>query len=259
MNDTLIVPDWPAPPNVRAVGTTRRSAGQSQPPFDALNLGSRCGDAPLAVAANRASLGQVLGLPTSPRWLRQVHGIDVLDADAVRDDEPAADAAITRTAGVVLAILSADCLPILLCADDGSAVAALHAGWRGLVGGVIEATIARLGVPGTRLLGWLGPAIAAPSYEVGAEVRAAFVAADARAQSAFVPTRPGHWCCDLYALARQRLSAAGVERVHGGGFDTFSDQRFYSYRRERETGRFATLIWCIDATWREQRSPLPPD
>lgn len=248
MNDTLIRPDWPAPPNVRAAVTTRRIAGQSRAPFDVFNLGSRCGDAAESVVANRAALTQVLDLPSAPRWLRQVHGIDVLEAGATGyGDEPAADAVIARDAGVVLAILTADCLPVLFCADDGSAIAAAHAGWRGLAGGVIEATIARIGVPGSRLLAWLGPAIAASSYEVGAEVRAAFVDAQPAAASAFVQTHPAHWHCDLYALARQRLAAAGVTRVHGGGFDTFSDARFYSYRRERETGRFASLIWRVEA------------
>jgi YfiH family protein len=174
-----------------------------------------------------------------------VHGIDVFDADAAAtaDGEPEADAAIARDAGTVLAVLTADCLPILFCADDGSVVGIAHAGWRGLATGVIEATIKRLGVPGSRLLAWLGPAIAAASYEVGDEVRAAFLAIDAQAAHAFAPTRAGHWRCDLYALARQRLAAAGVTRIHGGGFDCFADARFYSYRRERETGRFASLIW----------------
>ena len=141
-----------------------------------------------------------------------------------------------RGVSVVLAVLTADCLPILLCAEDGSAIAVAHAGWRGLASGVIEATIARLGVPGARLLAWLGPAIAAGSYEVGAEVRAAFVDAHPSAAAAFAPTRPGHWRCDLYALARQRLAAAGVSSVYGGDFDTCTDARFYSYRRDRETG-----------------------
>ena len=143
----------------------------------------------------------------------------------------------------VLAILTADCLPVLFCADDGSAIAAAHAGWRGLAAGVLEATLARLGVPASRVLAWLGPAIGARSYEVGDEVRAAFVAADAQAASAFAATRAGQWHCDLPALARQRLGAAGVTRIHGGGFDTLADARFYSYRRETVTGRFASLIW----------------
>lgn len=241
----FLIPHWPAPPSVRAAVTTRQLDGASLRPFDAFNLGSRCGDAPAAVAANRAALVSALDLPASPRWLRQVHGIGALDADApaVADEEPEADAAVARGAGVVLAILTADCLPILFCADDGSAIGAAHAGWRGLAGGVIEATLARLGVPASRVLAWLGPAIAAPSYEVGEEVRAAFVDAQAAAAHAFAPTRLGHWRCDLYALARQRLAAAGIKHVHGGDFDTFTDARFYSYRRDRETGRFASLIW----------------
>ena len=247
-NPAFLIPDWPAPPTVHAAVTTRLLDGASLRPFDAFNLGSRCGDAPAAVAANRAALVSSLDLPVSPRWLRQVHGAGVLDADALaQDGEPDADAAIARGAGVVLAVLTADCLPILFCADDGSAIAVAHAGWRGLAGGVIEATIARLGVPGARLLAWLGPAIAARSYEVGEEVRAAFVDAQPSGASAFAPTRPGHWRCDLYALARQRLGAIGVDRVHGGDFDTFTDARFYSYRRTPETGRFASLIWRANA------------
>lgn len=252
MNGTqaFLVPAWPAPPNVRAAITTRCGPGRSQPPFDAFNLGTRCGDDARAVAANRAALAQALDLPAPPRWLRQVHGIEVVDADAMSSqDEPAADAAIAR-GDAVLAILTADCLPLLFCADDGSAIAAAHAGWRGLAAGVIEATVARLGMPASRVLAWLGPAIGARSYEVGDEVRAAFVAADAPAERAFVPTRVGHWHCDLTALARQRLAAAGVARVHGGRFDTFTDGRFYSYRRARETGRFASLIWRQDTVTR---------
>lgn len=245
--DAWIQPDWPAPPMIRAAVTTRRMAGASQPPFDALNLGSRCGDAAAAVAANRAEVVAALGLPTPPRWLHQIHGVDVFDADAamMTANEPQADAAVARGGGVVLAVLTADCLPILLCADDGSAIAVAHAGWRGLASGVIEATVARLGVPGARLLAWLGPAIAAGSYEVGGAVRDALVDTHPSAASAFVPTRPGHWRCDLYALARQRLAAAGVDGIYGGAFDTFTDMRFYSYRRDRETGRFASLIWRV--------------
>lgn len=244
-NDAWLTPDWDAPANVRAVVTTRAMSGHSKAPFDGFNLGSRCGDAADAVAANRAALIDTLELPHLPLWMHQVHGIEVFDADAdvVSACEPEADAAITHAAGRVLAVLTADCLPILFCADDGSAVGIAHAGWRGLAGGVIEATIADLRVPAPRLIAWLGPAIAAASYEVGNEVRAAFIAVDPCAADAFVSTRPGHWLCDLYALARQRLAAAGVARVHGGNFDTFSDNRFYSYRRERDTGRFATLIW----------------
>jgi len=240
----IVVPDWPAPANIHARVTTRTLPGRSKPPFDHCNLGSRCGDAPDAVAANRAALVDALELPAAPRWLQQVHGIEVHDAD--RDplaNEPEADAAVTRAAGRVLCVLTADCLPVLLCADDGSAVGIAHAGWRGLAGGVIEAAVDRLGVVPASIIAWLGPAIGAPSYEVGDEVRAAFVENDADSADAFVATRPGHWLCDLYALARRRLAAAGVAAVYGGGFDTFADARFYSYRRDRETGRFASLIW----------------
>jgi len=242
--DGLVIPDWPAPPNIRAVVTTRNLPGASKPPFDRFNLGVRCGDDAAAVVANRASLVEMLELPETPRWLRQVHGIAVHDADAlVADVDPEADASVTHRAGRVLAILTADCMPVFLCADDGTAVGIAHAGWRGLAAGVIEATIARLGVAPASLVACLGPAIGARSYEVGDDVRAAFVEADADAAAAFEPTRAGHWRCDLYALARARLARAGVTRVAGGGFDTFADARFYSYRRDRETGRFASLVW----------------
>jgi YfiH family protein len=240
----LVIPDWPAPPNIRAVVTTRLLPGASKPPFERFNLGLRSGDAAAAVVENRNTLGEMLELPEAPRWLRQVHGIGVHDADALLADvDPEADAAVTHHPGRVLAILTADCLPVFLAADDGTAIGIAHAGWRGLVAGVIEATIAQLGVAPASLVAWLGPAIGAKSYEVGDEVRAACVDVDESDMDAFEPTRPGHWRCDLYALARARLARAGVRRVAGGGFDTFSDERFYSYRRERETGRFASLVW----------------
>ena len=239
-----IIPDWPAPPSVRTVATTRNMPGASKPPFDAFNLGSRCGDEPAAVEANRAALVDALALPARPRWLRQVHGIDVFDADGeASSDEPEADAAVTHRAGIVLAVLTADCLPVVFRADDGDAIGVAHAGWRGLAAGVLEATVAALRAPPQQLVAWIGPAIGAASYEVGEEVRAAFVDADAGAAAAFASTRPGHWLCDLPALARRRLAHTGVARVHGGGFDTFADARFYSFRRDRETGRFATLAW----------------
>jgi YfiH family protein len=240
----LVIPDWPVRPNIRAVVTTRNLPGASRPPFDRFNLGVRAGDDAAAVVANRKALGEMLELPEAPHWLRQVHGVGVHDADALLADvDPEADAAVTRQPGRVLAILTADCLPVFLASDDGTAVGIAHAGWRGLSAGVIEATIARLGVAPASLVAWLGPAIAAQSYEVGDEVRAAFVDADASDAAVFEPTRPGHWRCNLYALARSRLTRVGVTRIAGGGFDTFSDARFYSYRRDRETGRFASLIW----------------
>lgn len=236
------MPDWPAPPGVRAAVVTRRMDGHSRAPFGPMNLGSRCGDDPDAVAANRAAIVDALGLPASPRWLQQVHGIGVFDADAgAAQGEPVADAAVSHAGNAVLAVLTADCLPLLLCNGDG-AIAVAHAGWRGLAAGVIEATLLQLGAP-ARVLAWIGPAIAAASYEVGEEVRAAFVDADAGASEAFMPTRPGHWRCDLEALARRRLAAAGVACVSGGGFDTFTDPRFHSFRRDARTGRFATLVW----------------
>jgi YfiH family protein len=245
MTDPWIFPDWPAPPQVHAAVTTCAGPGISAPPFARFNLGLRSGDAIDAVLANRNALQQSLGLPAAPRWLRQVHGIQVAQLGPLATaDEPQADAAVSHLPGTVLSILTADCLPVLFCADDGSEIGAAHAGWRGLVGGVLEATLAELHAPRARLLAGLGPCIGAASYEVGEEVRAAFVAHDAAAAACFAPTRPGHWRCDLAALARQRLRAAGLERIHGGGFDTFTDPRCYSYRRDgARSGRFASLIW----------------
>lgn len=235
-------PDWPAPAGVRAAVSTRELPGASAAPFERFNLGSRCGDAPEAVAANRAAVQAMLELPAPPRWLRQVHGIAVAGSGA--EAEPEADASVTRTRGEPLAILTADCLPVLFCAADGTEVAAAHAGWRGLAAGVLEATLGQLHTPPGAVMAWLGPCIGAPSYEVGAEVRDAFIADDAGAEACFTSTRPGHWLCDLAGLARRRLQRAGVAGVYGGGFDTLADPRFYSYRRDAaRSGRFATLIW----------------
>lgn len=235
--------DWPAPPGIHALTTLRDGPGHSAPPFATFNLGDRCGDDPAAVQANRRRLAALLALPAEPLWLRQVHGVGVCRADTGTASVEA-DAAVSRTAGRVLAILTADCLPVLLCADDGSEIAAAHAGWRGLAAGVLEATVAAMDSAPPRLLAWLGPAAGPQAYEVGAEVRTAFVARDPAAAAAFVPTRPGHWCCDLYTLARQRLAALGLSRVYGGGLCTISDpQRFYSHRRDGRSGRMASLIW----------------
>jgi len=245
MTDTWIFPDWPAPPQVHAAISTRQGPGISASPFERFNLGLRSGDMADAVATNRGALQQSLGLPAAPRWLHQVHGINVAELGPLPSPhEPQADAAVSHIPGTVLAILTADCLPVLFCADDGSEIGAAHAGWRGLVAGVLEATLTQLHSPRERLLAWLGPCIGAASYEVGEEVRAAFVEHDATAAACFVPTRPGHWLCDLAGLARQRLASAGVTRIYGGGFDTLADQRFYSYRRDGgDSGRFASLIW----------------
>ncbi|KAB7762370.1 peptidoglycan editing factor PgeF [Xanthomonas maliensis] len=245
---------WPAPARVHALTTLRYGLGGSAAPFDSLNLGNRSspdGDDPVQVAHNRALLAQALALPSPPQWLRQVHGVEVLGARAAAGPteaaaEPEADAAVTAVAGAVLAILTADCLPVVLAADDGSEIAAAHAGWRGLADGVLERTVAAMQTPSARLLAWLGPAAGPQAYEVGEDVLAAFTAHDAGARAAFVATRPGHWAVDLYALARQRLHAAGVPLagIHGGGLCTISDpQRFFSHRRDRRSGRMATLAW----------------
>ncbi|MGP1665402.1 MAG: peptidoglycan editing factor PgeF [Rhodanobacter sp.] len=249
MTDTWIFPDWPAPAQVHAVVTTRHGPGISAAPFDRFNLGLRSGDAMDAVHANRSALQQVLRLPAAPRWLRQVHGVDVAELGPLpSEQELQADAAVSHIPGTVLSILTADCLPVVFCADDGSEIGAAHAGWRSLVGGILEATVAQLRMPPSRVLAWLGPCIGAASYEVGEEVRAAFVDHDGAAATCFVATRPGHWHCDLEGLARQRLARVGVGHVYGGGFDTFTDPHFYSYRRDgARSGRFASLIWLDQA------------
>ena len=264
--------DWPAPPGVHALTTLRHGQGGSRPPFDAFNLGSRCGDDVEAVAENRRQLEAALTLPSPPHWLKQVHGVEVVrfaahppaqagggwegaallekqalpspPLQAGEGEEPEADAAVTSVPGVVLAILTADCLPVVLAAQDGSEVAAAHAGWRGLCAGVLEATVAAMRTPPERLLAWLGPAAGPQAYEVGTEVFEAFTARDGRARIAFQPTRPGHWQVDLHMLARQRLLDAGVTDVHGGGLCTISDPAsFFSHRRDGRSGRIATLAW----------------
>ena len=232
--------------------TTRAMAGVSLGPHRCFNLGAACGDAPERVARNRSLIEGALELPASPHWLEQVHGCDVHDADAHADVAPArapprADAAHTGVTGRVLAVLTADCLPIALVTDDASHIALVHAGWRGLCAGVLEACIARLPVDPGRLRAWVGPAISAARYEVGEEVREAFVRADPLSNAAFAVTRPGHWSCDLVELARRRLARAGIERVSGGDHCTYTDaERFYSYRRDGVTGRIATLAWLED-------------
>ena len=240
----ILIPDWPAPPSVRAVQTLRRG-GVSPAPWDSLNLGDHVGDDPQRVAANRAALRACL--PAEPFWLRQVHGKVAVDVDGAAK-LPEADAAFTRRPGSVCAIMTADCLPVLFCDRAGSVVAAAHAGWRGLRAGVLEETIAGMKVPPGELLAWLGPAIGPACFEVGREVRAAFVDADPAAAAAFVPHAADKWLADIYALARLRLMRAGVTALSGGGLCTVSDPaRFFSYRREGVTGRMATLIWLAPA------------
>lgn len=240
-----VFPEWPAPARVRSAVTTRDGPGVSVPPFGRFNLGLRNGDQPEAVHTNRSVLRQTLDLPADPRWLKQVHGTTVAELGPLPSaDEPEADAAISRLPGTVLTVLTADCLPVLFCTDDGSAIGIAHAGWRGLAAGVLEAVAVQWQLPPARLLAWLGPCAGAASYEVGDEVRAAFVGHDRAATECFTATRRGHWRCDLVGLARQRLTAMGITRVHGGGFDTLSDPRFYSHRREgARRGSFASLIW----------------
>ncbi len=229
----------------------RDGPGVSLPPFDRFNLGARCGDAPAHVAANRAALMTAGGLPSAPNWLQQIHGTRVVRLDAPPRDgapEPAADAAVTSTPGVVLAILTADCLPVLFCNRAGTEVAAAHAGWRGLAAGVLEATIAAMHSAPGELLAWIGPAAGVANYEIGAEVRGAFVEHDRGAATAFIQTRPGHWRVDLPALARRRLIAAGLggDSITGGQVCTIADsKRFYSFRRDGVTGRLATIVWFL--------------
>jgi len=251
---SLLRPQWPAPANVAACTTLRGPAGRAAPPFDRFDFGLRNGDDVAVVAGHRLLLERALALPSPPRWLRQVHGTHVLRFDgpdaAPADDavEPEADAAVTSTPGVVLAILTADCLPVAFAARDGSEVAVAHAGWRGLAAGVLEHTVAAMRSAPADVVAWLGPAAGPRAYEVGEEVFDAFVARDPDAAAAFAATRPGHWRVDLYALARQRLAEAGVGDVSGGEACTISEPaRFFSHRRDQRSGRMATLIWMRPA------------
>ncbi|WP_341521298.1 peptidoglycan editing factor PgeF [Pseudomonas sp. G.S.17] len=238
MSDWLI-PDWPAPAGIKSCVTTREG-GVSLAPFDSLNLGDHVDDSPAAVASNRLHLTSTLNI--RPAWLKQVHGVAVAEADPSRVME--ADASWTATPGIACTIMTADCLPALFCTLDGKRVAAAHAGWRGLAAGVLEATADSLDVPPAQIMVWLGPAIGQPSFEVGAEVREAFISTHPQTAEAFIPSEnPGRFMADIYALARLRLAAHGITAVYGGGFDTFTDSRFYSYRQSARNGRFASLIW----------------
>lgn len=240
MKPEFIIPDWPAPPNIRAIQTTRLG-GVSVAPYASLNLGDHVGDNPVAVAENRRRLQA--RLPCQPVWLRQVHGTACIDAaSALTGTE--ADATFTRQHGIVCAVLTADCLPVLFCDVAGTVVAAAHAGWRGLAAGILEQTVAAMNVQADQLMAWLGPAIGPTNFEVGDEVRAAFVAQDKAAAVAFAAQTNDKWLCDLHALARQRLATLGVCRLASADFCTVRDaDRFYSYRRDGATGRMASLIW----------------
>ena len=245
----FLLPDWPAPANVRALSTSRGVAqqplfGGSDGVYTGLNLGTHVGDKPEVVAANRQLLQQYCGLKRDPAWLNQIHGTRVLDLDSWQGELSDADASVTTTKGLAAVVMTADCLPVLFCDKAGNKVAAAHAGWRGLCDGVLEATLKHFPDPSV-VLAWLGPAIGPRNFEVGSEVRAAFIAHSPQAAEAFVSSsHAGKYLADIYLLARQRLQAAGVTAIYGGDYCTVADpQRFFSYRRDGQTGRQASLIW----------------
>ncbi|MEB0076790.1 peptidoglycan editing factor PgeF [Pseudomonas sp. CCI3.2] len=234
-----LIPDWPAPANIKSCVTTR-AGGVSLAPFDSFNLGDHVDDDPDAVAANRFRLKSHLGI--QPAWLSQVHGVEVVHADPRR--VIAADASWTDTPHVACTIMTADCLPVLFCDRSGTRVAAAHGGWRGLAAGILEATVVQMAVPASEIIVWLGPAIGPQAFEVGPEVREAFISTHPETLDAFLPSvNDGRFMADIYALARLRLAACGVIAVYGGGFCTVNDPRFYSFRRSARAGRFASLVW----------------
>lgn len=237
--EQMIVPDWSAPPGVHALQTTRQG-GFSQARYDSLNLGMHVGDDPLAVAANRNLLNS--HVPSEPVWLEQVHGTEVVLAEAA-GCRPVADSCIARRKNAVCVVMTADCLPVLLCDQAGTVIGIAHAGWRGLADGVIEATVEAMEEPGEKLIAWLGPAIGPKAFEIGSEVRETFLSEHPDAATAFTP-HAEKYLADIYLLARQRLQALGVTQIHGGNFCTHTDrERFFSYRRDGQTGRMATMIW----------------
>jgi YfiH family protein len=242
--DEWIVPGWPAPASVRAFVTTR-PGGVSTGEHASMNLGLSSGDAPGNVAQNRAIVRALL--PSEPAWLAQAHGTEVADLDAPAGPEPPrADAAVTSTPGRVAVVLTADCLPLFFCDRAGRRVAVAHAGWRGLAAGVAENAARAIGVPPDEVLAWMGPAIGPEAFEVGPEVREAFVREDPEARAAFHVHTPGKYLADLYVLARQRLARVGVTNVYGGAFCTWSEtERFFSYRRAQKSGRMGAFIWMI--------------
>ncbi|MGB5327217.1 MAG: peptidoglycan editing factor PgeF [Gammaproteobacteria bacterium] len=236
-----IQPNWSAPSTIRACCTTRLG-GVSAEPFDSLNLALHVGDDPARVAQNRKLLREQLNLPAEPCWINQTHGTQTvtLEQDVSRD----ADAAVTRLAGTIAVVMTADCLPILLCNRAGSEVGAVHAGWRGLQAGVIESALATMNSPNHQLMAWIGPGISQACFEVGDDVRTAFIDSMPHAQPFFSANRRGHWLCDLAGLAEQVLKAQGVDEVCRDAHCSYRDSgRFYSYRRNANTGRMATLIW----------------
>jgi YfiH family protein len=244
MSPLLLPAKWPAPPNIRA-GVSLRSGGVSGGRYASLNLGDHVGDRPAAVAENRRRLAGACGLTDGPNWLEQVHGTTVVDLDGAWSGP--ADGAATARKGVACAVMTADCLPVLFCDRAGQRVGAAHAGWRGLAQGVLGNAVAAMGNRPDELLAWFGPAIGPAAYEVGGEVREAFLARDTQAAGAFEANARGRWQADLYALARLELKRLGVHAIHGGNFCTHTDaKRFYSHRREAPCGRMASLIWIAD-------------
>jgi YfiH family protein len=250
MSDAALLDfEWPLPRGVRAAFTTRRG-GVSAAPWDSFNLGTHVGDAPGAVTENRARLRSLLALPGDPAWLNQVHGVDVADLDTVAaSGVTTADAVISRSSARPCVIMVADCLPVLFASRDGQRIGAAHAGWRGLAGGVVEATVRAIGAP-AELTAWLGPSISRDHFEVGDEVRHAFVSADSGSTPHFTSNARGRWQADLVGLTRRRLTALGVTEVHGGDWCTFADrEQFFSHRRDGHaagnTGRMAALIWKV--------------
>lgn len=237
----MIRPDWNAPAQIRALCTTR-NGGISAGAYASLNLAAHVEDDPEHVSRNRERLARALDLPTEPQWLEQTHSTTVIDLD--HDNHRHGDAAISSTVGTIAVVLTADCLPVLLCNRNADEVAAAHAGWRGLVNGVLEQTVHAMRSDPAQLIAWLGPAIGPQSFEVGNEVREAFIQQHTQAEDCFRQNRPGHYLADLYALARLRLAALGIHEISGGDYCTFQDsQSFYSYRRDRQTGRQASLIY----------------
>ena len=239
-------PDWPAPSTVKAF-TTTRSRGNSLAPYNNFNLGTHVGDDPTAVDRNRQQLLSDLGLPSAPIWIKQVHGINAISLNTPHDGEPTADASYTHQTNQVCAVLTADCLPILLCNHQGTAVAAIHAGWRGLLAGIIDSTLSAMQLPGRELYAWLGPAIGPQAFEVNGEIVDSYIQRDPHNQAAF-HKEGSRWMGNLYQLATNNFAQCGVTQVYGGKLCTYNDEaRFYSYRRDNITGRMATIIWIANA------------
>lgn len=236
----FIFPDWPVPENIKATVTTR-TGGYSQSPFNGFNLATHVEDEHDAVIKNRKMLTEALQLPSEPVWLEQVHSAVAIEAS---NKNRKADASYTNQINTVCAVMTADCLPVLFCNKHGTQVAAAHAGWRGLADGILEATIDAMNEKTNELMVWMGPAIGPDVFEVGDEVRDAFIQVLPQAEQAFTQKNPGCWLADMYLLARQRLEQKGITDIYGGGYCTYTEkERFYSYRRDGKTGRMASLIW----------------